>query len=318
MDSNPKIAAALLALTIAVAAPLSAQQTFNDEATFQSTLSCLTVINFDTIAANTVVNSQYLSVGADFQPFNGGTPQTVLSCCNPSPNSIRTWPSSMGGGGFAVAFSGQVFAVGLKIIDLQNLDPSSLKLFDTTGSIASFVLQDEIGFAPSAPIFFGVITSAPIARMELTIGSNDYLEFDDLQFGIPQPCEASASWLNYGAGCPGTNGTIPSLLLSAAPKLGSTVQLQATNSQGAPASGLLIIGLTPGATPLFGCQLLISAPFVLVVPLTIPAAGVALPFQIPCDEELCGQSVFFQLLESDPGASHGVSFTPGLEMKLGS
>jgi hypothetical protein len=51
--------------------------------------------------------------------------------------------------------------------------------------------------------------------------------------------------------------------------------------------------------------------------LFIPPQGLDLSGPITQDPALCGASVFLQVLEDDPGASQGLSFTPGLELVLG-
>jgi hypothetical protein len=51
---------------------------------------------------------------------------------------------------------------------------------------------------------------------------------------------------------------------------------------------------------------------------TLPPSGLALPVTLPCGYDLAGSSFFLQALETDPGASRGVSFTEGLELTLGS
>ena len=54
------------------------------------------------------------------------------------------------------------------------------------------------------------------------------------------------------------------------------------------------------------------------VPFTLPAAGLSIPVPLPSDAIFCGVPVFFQVLVIDPGASRGVSFSPGLVLNLGS
>jgi hypothetical protein len=61
----------------------------------------------------------------------------------------------------------------------------------------------------------------------------------------------------------------------------------------------------------------------LVVPanvllFTLPPGGLVIPGALPCDGALCGSAILLQALEADPGASRGVSFTPGLRLILGS
>ena len=93
-----------------------------------------------------------------------------------------------------------------------------------------------------------------------------------------------------------------------------------SNSSGASAAGLLLVGQQPLAFPFIGGTL-------LVVPtaeayLNVPAAGFSIPFTVPDLAALCGVSprslkFYVQLLQIDPAAAQGVSFSPGMLMKLG-
>jgi hypothetical protein len=51
-----------------------------------------------------------------------------------------------------------------------------------------------------------------------------------------------------------------------------------------------------------------------VLPFTLPASGAGVPYSVLCGDEFCGLGLFLQVLEVDPGASRGVSFTPPLEL----
>ena len=50
------------------------------------------------------------------------------------------------------------------------------------------------------------------------------------------------------------------------------------------------------------------------LPLALPAAGTSLSYSVLCGNEFCGLGLYLQVLELDPGASQGVSFTTGLEL----
>jgi hypothetical protein len=77
------------------------------------------------------------------------------------------------------------------------------------------------------------------------------------------------------------------------------------------------MGLTQADIPSAdGGHLLVLPTTVIVIPL--PAAGVSLPACVPCDGVFCGLAVYLQDWQADPGASQGVSFTPGLKLVLGS
>lgn len=125
----------------------------------------------------------------------------------------------------------------------------------------------------------------------------------------------TASWSNYGTGWAGTNG-IPTLRASAPPVLGQAFALLASNSLGSNTVGVLIMGTSPVAvtTPLGGT--LLASPELLLFP-PVSSIGFALPMPVPNQPELCGVQIVVQLITSDPGASAGFSFTPGLRLLLG-
>ncbi|MFO0982924.1 MAG: hypothetical protein U1E76_14530 [Planctomycetota bacterium] len=129
------------------------------------------------------------------------------------------------------------------------------------------------------------------------------------------PCSSQASWANYGSGWPGTNG-IPSFTAEEDPALCTTVTLDLANSRGVTTTAALFVGLTQIDQPtIYGGHLLVSPRTIFLFP--IPAAGAPIPGDLPCDGSLCGLPVNIQALEMDPGASKGVSFTPGLQLVLG-
>jgi Tol biopolymer transport system component len=127
--------------------------------------------------------------------------------------------------------------------------------------------------------------------------------------------EPDASWTNYGTGFPGTYGE-PTLTASADPVLGTTITIDIGNSLGFWTVGFLLVGADEASIPTqLGGTLLVDVVFVL--PLAIWPAGYSLPAELPTDPELCGAAAYLQILELDPGAQHGVSFSPGLNLLLG-
>ena len=130
---------------------------------------------------------------------------------------------------------------------------------------------------------------------------------------VHERCDAT--WTNYGAGCPGTNG-VPSFTSRADPVLGTTVTLDLGNSYGIATVGVFIVGFQRTAIPTnWGGDVLADPLITRVLPL--PASGASFSDQIPIDDELCGFTVDLQAIEADPGAVKGVSFTQGLELVLG-
>jgi streptogramin lyase len=124
-----------------------------------------------------------------------------------------------------------------------------------------------------------------------------------------------ATWTNFGAGFPGTNG-IPGFTAEADPVLGTTLTLDLDNSAGAATTGVLFIGFQRTDIPsTWGSDLLVVPRQVLTIPL---AAGVnTFTGDIPDDPTLSGLALELQAIESDPGAAKGISFTAGLELLLG-
>ncbi len=124
-----------------------------------------------------------------------------------------------------------------------------------------------------------------------------------------------ATWSNYGAGWAGTNG-IPTLTLDANPVIGTSPNLLIGNSLGAQTTGFLLLGTTQVTIPtgLGGSLELLPT---LLIPLTIPATGAIVALLIPNNPNLDGRHVYLQTVQNDPGASHGVSFSQGVDIGLG-
>ncbi|MFN8547631.1 MAG: calcium-binding protein [Candidatus Eisenbacteria bacterium] len=130
------------------------------------------------------------------------------------------------------------------------------------------------------------------------------------------PCSSPASWSNYGAGWPGTNG-IPAFTASSNPVLCTTITIDLANSLGATTTAALFVGLTQADLPTaFGGHLLLLP--ISTIVMGLPGTGIGLPAVLPCDPTLCGLAIDLQALEIDAGASKGISFTPGLQLILGS
>jgi hypothetical protein len=126
---------------------------------------------------------------------------------------------------------------------------------------------------------------------------------------------SAASWQNYGSGWPGTHG-VPSFTAASNPRLCATVTLSLENSLGASTTAVLVGGVLQIDQPtMYGGHLLVVPRQVFLLP--VPAAGLSLSATLPCDSALCGLSIDLQVLETDPGASKGLSFTPGLQLVLG-
>ncbi len=132
---------------------------------------------------------------------------------------------------------------------------------------------------------------------------------------VHERCEIGATWTNYGAGFPGTNG-VPTFTSRADPVLGTTIALDIANSYGASSCGLLLVGFQRTQIPsTWGGDVLVVPMLTLLI--VLPSGGTSVTGDIPIDHDLCGFTIDLQSIELDPGAANGVSFTPGLELLLG-
>ncbi|MBL8843552.1 MAG: PD40 domain-containing protein [Planctomycetes bacterium] len=124
-----------------------------------------------------------------------------------------------------------------------------------------------------------------------------------------------ASWSKYGSGWPGTNG-VPTIKLNGDPDLGSDIDLVIGNSLGAPTLGVVLWGITQISVPTsLGGTLLVDP--LGSFSLTVNKNGSTITESVPYDCTLAGFTLDVQVLEVDPGASKGVSFTKGLELIVG-
>jgi Tol biopolymer transport system component len=124
-----------------------------------------------------------------------------------------------------------------------------------------------------------------------------------------------AQWGNYGAGYAGTNG-VPDIDLTLDPVLGLATELRVENSSGAASVCLVFGGFAEALIPTpWGGDILIMQALTFALP--IPMDELALPFDVPHDEQLEGLDFYLQALQLDPGAAAGVSFTRGLHLQCG-
>ena len=120
---------------------------------------------------------------------------------------------------------------------------------------------------------------------------------------------------NYGTGLAGQLG-IPTLTTSAPPVFGTSLDILASNSSGAPVQGVLLLGTDATSIPVLGGTLL-TLPL-STLDLTIPANGLVVPVTLPMQGPAGAcPSVYAQLFQLDPAAPNGISMTPGMRLKLG-
>jgi hypothetical protein len=132
---------------------------------------------------------------------------------------------------------------------------------------------------------------------------------------VHDACGTLASWINYGAGFPGTNG-VPSFTSQQLPSFGTTVTVDLANSRGQPTVGLLVVGRQRANLPTHRGGDLLVLPL-LIAPITFSYGADSFTGTIPVDVSLCGATVDLQAIETDPGATFGLSFSQGLELVIG-
>ncbi len=134
------------------------------------------------------------------------------------------------------------------------------------------------------------------------------------------PCPRDAAASNYGQGWPGTNG-VPGLVSSSLPGICARVGLVVGNSRRLDTPCCLLFSGARADRPSgFGGRLLVDdlSPAFRELGLSIAASGSTFPLQVPCNSlDLCGRRFFLQSVLIDPGASHGVAFSQGLELMIG-
>ena len=132
---------------------------------------------------------------------------------------------------------------------------------------------------------------------------------------VREICVVDASWANYGTGWPGTFG-VPSLTAQNNPVLGSKLNVDLENSSGLFSVTLFLVGYQQASlhSSLGGDLLLIPSTAALLL---LPPGGTTLATLLPSDVSLAGFEIDSQALETDLGATKGVSFTAGLQLILG-
>lgn len=120
----------------------------------------------------------------------------------------------------------------------------------------------------------------------------------------------------YGSGWPGRNG-VPQWTIDADPVLGTQLLVHVDHSAGTPYGiGFLLLGFAPACIATrHGGEVLVDA--FAALPFPLYADGATFDECIDYDASLAGVALFAQVLELDASASHGVSFTQGLELHVG-
>jgi len=200
---------------------------------------------------------------------------------------------------------------------LHDRDADGNGVFDEAGGIDTRLLSVDAATGGEADgETGGIALTRDGLRVAFDSGADDLIASDTN--GVPDVFlvnHGAAARVAYGSGWAGSLGT-PALTASADPILGTSISVDATNSLGAATVGLLILGGYPIDEPTGLGGSLLAAPEFLV-PMSIPVTGSSQLGTLPVDPVWSGIELFLQVLEVDAGASHGVSFTPGLELILG-
>ncbi|MFO0980822.1 MAG: hypothetical protein U1E76_03570 [Planctomycetota bacterium] len=101
------------------------------------------------------------------------------------------------------------------------------------------------------------------------------------------------------------------------PAIRSDVSLRIGNSFGYFTQGILFVGWTPASLPTAWDGTLLVLPAFTFPVVSIPAPRADIAVIMPCGPSLIGLGIYLQAIEVDPGASRGVSFTPGLLQLVG-
>jgi hypothetical protein len=126
----------------------------------------------------------------------------------------------------------------------------------------------------------------------------------------------AASWSIYGSGWSGKKG-VPTLTSENDPEICRDLTLDLGNSAGVSTVAAIFVGPSKISLPTgWGGYLLVSPPWSIFIE-GVPTQGLALKVEAPCNLSFLGLDLCLQALEVDAFASHGISFTPGLELHLG-
>ena len=151
-------------------------------------------------------------------------------------------------------------------------------------------------------------------HLESNHSSTGYLHMDDLEADFGPTCLTQ-----YGSGCPGSGGFVPTLDAAGCATAGSNITIQVSQGLGG-ATALLLLGATQAATPIgFGCTLNVSPvyPAIVSFPLSGSGAGngtVSLFGPIPSGTT--GVTVVSQVFVIDPGTISGFAASNGLQFDI--
>jgi Tol biopolymer transport system component len=188
----------------------------------------------------------------------------------------------------------------------------SVGTLDEQGSDES---RPSAGFANSISSNGGVIAFQSVAT-EFAPDEYDLWDVDYPDIFVRARSLAAATAVHYDSGFPGRNGVIPTVTPAAPPWRRSTLDLEIENSSGLYTVGFVFLGLSRASVSTRLGGTLVVDPL-LVLPIAINKYGEHLTGAVPWNWWADGLVIDLQVLELDPYAAEGVSFTDGLELTLG-
>ena len=271
------------------------------------------LVVFDSNATNLVVGDTNKKYDIFLRDRNAGT-TTRISLGSSAEANGDSWDPTISANGLAIAFESRAK-------NLSPLDPNGhadIYLHDVPTGTTTLVSLSCDGIVADLECYRARLSADGLVVGFLGGATNldpaDGNGFRDAFSSDFTNCPI-ASWSNYGSGWPGTNG-VPTLSLSSDPELGSDIDLVIGNSLGAPTLGVVLWGITPISAPTsLGGTLLVDP--LGSFSLTVSQNGSTITESVPYDCTLAGFTLVVQVLEVDPGASKGVSFTKGLELIVG-
>jgi len=273
------------------------------------------LVVFDSNATNLVTGDTNGKYDIFLRDRAAGTTTRIVQTPSGAQTNGECWDPSISGDGLVVAFESRAK-------NLSPLDPNGhadIYLLDRPSGTTTLVSCAGDGTVADKECYRARL-SVVSGQVVAFLGGAGNLDPTDLN-GVRDVFTSDftncpiASWTLYGAGWPGTNG-IPSLSLSADPDLGSTITLSIGNSLGAATPAILFFGFARASVPSnWGGTFLVDIAGSLA--LTVGASGGALTDDVPYDSALAGLALDVQGIELDPGATRGISFTPGLELVVG-